>query len=136
MIATYALEDNITFAGFQPTQQDVFKLAAQACVYVLPTHFDGIPGSIREAMFMKIPVVANAVGGIPSLNDERECVTLVEKDNISDLVEKILLVLNNKGRTQLVVENAFNLINDRFNNDKIYANLLSIYKDVLATHNK
>ncbi|WP_339889385.1 glycosyltransferase family 4 protein [uncultured Flavobacterium sp.] len=133
MIETYGLEDNITFAGFQPTQQDVFKLAAQARVYVLPTHFDGIPGSIREAMFMKIPVVANAVGGIPTLNDESECLTLVEKENIVELTEKILLVLNNKERTQLLVDNAFNLINDKFNNDKIYANLLSIYKDVLAS---
>ena len=133
MIAAYGLEDNITFAGFQPTQQDVFKLAAQARVYVLPTHFDALPGTIRESMFMKIPVVSYAVGGIPSLNDKKECITLVEKDNIKELAEKILLVLNNKERTQLLVDNAFNLINDKFNNDKIYANLLSIYKDVLAS---
>jgi glycosyltransferase involved in cell wall biosynthesis len=110
MIVTFGLEDNINFAGFQPTQQDVFKLAAQAKVYVLPTHFDGLPGSIREAMFMKIPVVANAVGGIPTLNDEKECITLVEKDNIVELVEKIQLVLNNKERTQMLVDNAYNVI--------------------------
>lgn len=136
MIISLGIEDNITLAGFQPTQQDVFKLAAQARVYVLPTHFDGIPGSIREAMFMKIPVIANAVGGIPTLNEVSECITLVENGNIPELVEKILLVLINNERTQLLVDRAFNLINDKFNNDKIYVNLLSIYNDVLTSKTK
>jgi glycosyltransferase involved in cell wall biosynthesis len=132
MIISLGIEDNFTFAGFQPTQQDVFKLAVQASIYVLPTHFDGIPGTIRESMFMKIPVVAYAVGGIPTLNDNNECLTLVEKENISDLVAKILMVLNNKERTQLLVNNAYNLINEKFDNNKIYANLISIYRDILA----
>ena len=135
-IKSLALDSNIKFAGFQPSQQDVFKLAAKAKVYVLPTHFDGIPGSIREAMFMKIPVVANAVGGIPSLNDESECITLVEKGDIGQLVEKIKLVLDDSVRTERLVENAFHLISDKFDNSKIYNNLLFIYKDILKKENE
>lgn len=124
------LNANIDFAGFQSSQQEVFKLAAQARISVLPTHFDGIPGSIREAMVMKIPVVAYAVGGIPSFNDEKECLTLVEKQNILQLVEKIELVLNDKIRTQMIVENAFKMISDRFDNNKIYHNVITIYDKI------
>lgn len=114
----------------------MFKLAAQAKVYVLPTHFDGIPGSIREAMFMKIPVIANAVGGIPTFNREKECIALVEKENISELVHKIQLVLDNESYTQDLVNNAYNLITDKYDNAKIYTNVLNIYQDILQLTTK
>jgi glycosyltransferase involved in cell wall biosynthesis len=131
LIKKRQLAENIYFAGFQPTQQDVFKLAVQAKVYVLPTYFDGIPGSIREAMYMQMPVVAYDVGGIPSFNDQKECVTLAECKNISDLVEKIKLVLNDKARTDRLVENAYELIKNRFDNNKIYKDLIDIYNITL-----
>jgi len=131
VIEKVGLGANIDFAGFQHSQQDVFKLAAQAMVSVLPTYFDGIPGTIREAMVMKIPVVAYAVGGIPSLNNEKECLTLVEKQNISELVEKILLVLNDKDRTQTIVQNAFDLVLNKYDNSKIYSNIITIYNKIL-----
>lgn len=128
------LHHAIHFAGFLPTQEDVFKLASQARVSVLPTYFDGVPGSIREAMAMKIPVVAYAVGGIPSLNDEKECLTLVEKRNIPELAEKIELVLNDNARTNKIVENAFDMVNNKYDNDKIYQNLITIYNKILNDH--
>lgn len=128
------LNHAIHFAGFLPTQEDVFKLASQARVSVLPTYFDGIPGSIREAMAMKIPVVAYAVGGIPSLNDDKECLTLVERRNILQLVEKIELVLNDGVRTNKIVENAFDMVNNKYDNDKIYQNLITIYNKILNDH--
>lgn len=127
LINKLQLNENIYFAGFQPAHQDVFKLAAQAKVYVLPTYFDALPGSLREAMFMQIPVVAYNVGGIPSFNDQKECVTLAECKNISDLVEKIKLVLTNKERTDSLVKNAYDLIKNRFDNNKIYTDLINIY---------
>jgi len=130
-INNYGLKENIHFAGFQTNQQNLFKLAAQARVSVLPTYFDGIPGSIREAMIMKLPVVAYAVGGIPTLNDEKECITLVEKNNINELIEKIELVLNNKERTASLVKNAFEIVSRRYDNEEIYVNMINIYKNIL-----
>ena len=130
-ITSSNLDENIFFAGFQASQQDVFKLAAQARIYVLPTHFDGLPGSLREAMFMKLPVVAYAVGAIPQLNRDKECITLVEKQNINDLVAKIELVLEDKERTNRLVRNAYEVITDKYDNSTIYDNLLSIYADII-----
>lgn len=125
------LSKNINFAGFQPTQQDVFRLAKKARVYVLPTYFDALPGSIRECMYLKIPVVAYAVGGIPSLNDEKECITLAERKNVKELVKKIEEVLDNDERTKQLVANAYNFITERYNTTKLYNNIIGIYREVL-----
>ncbi|MDD5151735.1 MAG: glycosyltransferase, partial [Flavobacterium sp.] len=96
-----------------------------------PTYFDGIPGSIRETMFMGIPVISYAVGGIPSLNETLECITLVEKQNITELVAKIELVLDDHERTNRLVENALKVITEKYDTGRIYDNLLSIYNDIL-----
>jgi glycosyltransferase involved in cell wall biosynthesis len=132
VISDFGLNENIFLAGFQSTQQEAFKLAVQARVYVLPTHFDGLPGSLREAMFMKLPVVSYAVGGIPELNSDKESVTLVENQNIDELVEKIQLVLDNRERTDRLVNNAYEVITSKYDNGKIYANLLNIYTDIIG----
>lgn len=132
LINKLGLSDNINFAGFQPTQQDVFRLATKAKVYVLPTYFDVLPGSIRECMFLKIPVVAYAVGGIPNLNDEKKCITLAEKGNIKNLVEKIELVLDNDSYSHELIENAYSVITDKYDNAKIYDSIIGIYKNILS----
>ncbi|TVZ22998.1 glycosyltransferase involved in cell wall biosynthesis [Dokdonia sp. Hel_I_63] len=135
-IKTLGLFENITFAGYQETQQDVFNLAIQANIYILPTHFDGIPGSIRECMFMRIPIIASAVGGIPTFNDEKECLTLSKPNDVNDLVVKIKLVEENSTRTQRLVDNAYQLITNKYDNQKIPSNMLGIYNDILRRENQ
>ena len=135
MVDSLGLEENIEFAGFQSTQQDVFNLAVQAGIYVLPSYFDGTPGTIREAMYMKLPVVAYNVGGIPSFNEEMECITLAESRNIADLVEKIGLVMTDKERTARLVNNAYKQAKTKLDNNIVYDNFISIYVKIIELEN-
>lgn len=135
LVKSLKLENNIEFAGFQTTQQDVFKLASKANIYVLPSYFDGTPGTIREAMYMKLPVVAYDVGGIPSFNEEKECITLAESRNLSDLVEKIWLVMNDKERTTRLVNNAYEVATRTLDNNIVYDNFIKMYHHILNIEN-
>lgn len=130
------VRENIDFAGFQATQQDVFKLAVQAKIYVLPSYFDGMPGTIREAMYMKLPVIAYNVGGIPSFNDEKECITLAESRNINDLVDKIWLVMNDDQRTARLVNNAYEMAQRTLDNNIVYDNFIKMYQHILNIENE
>lgn len=130
------LEDNIEFAGFQSTQKDVFNLAVQAKIYVLPSYFDGTPGTIREAMYMKLPVVAYNVGGIPSFNEEKECITLAESRNIADLVDKIGLVMNDEERTKRLVSNAYEMACRTLDNNIVYDNFIRFYTEIIELENE
>jgi glycosyltransferase involved in cell wall biosynthesis len=120
-----------TFTGFIDDHQEVFKLASTAKMLVLPSHYDELNNTIREAMFMKLPVVAYNVGGIKEANIYRECITLVEKGNIDDLSEKILLVLNNYDRTLKLINNAYSEMNERYSPHRLYDLTISIYKSIL-----
>ncbi len=123
---------NIVFYGPLQTIDDVHSLAVKSFVTVLPTYADTIPGTIIESMFMGIPCVAYAVGGIPSLNINREIIRLVEKGDIEGLARETLLLLNNKELYDEIAQRALEYVKNRWKDDTIYYSILSAYKGILV----
>lgn len=58
--------DNIEFLG---TRRDVPALLAAMDVFVFPSHFEGLPGAVIEAMAAGVPIVATPVDGTAELLD-------------------------------------------------------------------
>ena len=93
LAADLNISENIYWAGFLPTQDDVHKLASQARISVLPTYHDIISGTILESLFLKLPVVAYDVGSIHEVNNHEEIISLVDKQNVVGLAKKIIALL-------------------------------------------
>src|SRR5574340_74287 len=62
LAAERGLGDRVTLLG---AFDDVPRLLAAADVFVHPSHQEGLPNAIVEAMAASLPVVATSVGGIP-----------------------------------------------------------------------
>lgn len=58
------LQDLVVFAGHHP---DAAPFYAAADVLALPSHAEGSPNVVLEAMAAGVPVVATAVGGVPEI---------------------------------------------------------------------
>lgn len=129
------LEEQINFAGFIENHEDVYNFAAQARLLVLPTHNDGIPNTIREAMFMGLPVVANNVGGIPRFNEHRHCVHLTELGDIKGLAESICKVIDDETYRNELIKNAHKEAIERYSPDTIYDQTIFAYKDIVENLN-
>lgn len=121
------ITDNVIFKGFLPTQQLAYKEVIKAKVDVLPTYYDIIPGTILECMFLGVPVITYAVGGIPELNKERKSLLLVEKGDIEALAYHIKELLNDEKMRNEITGNAKTTVQPFFNNDAIYNDLTTIY---------
>lgn len=61
------LADRFRFLGYR---SDVAALLATADLFTLSSEFEGLPVAVMEAMSLGVPVVATAVGGIPSAVDD------------------------------------------------------------------
>lgn len=126
------LVQNIIFGGFQKTDQLLFKNASKAKVYVLPTHFDALPGSIRESMALKLPVVAYAVGDIPALNNTKENIALVKPLDVEELANTIYSLLSCEELRNKFIENSYNEIIESSSDDAVVNQFLICYNSILS----
>lgn len=60
LVHTYGLGSNVKFLGFK---DDVIPYLIDNDVYILSTHYEGLPISIIEAMSYGLPILASDVGG-------------------------------------------------------------------------
>jgi protein-tyrosine-phosphatase len=64
LAAQLGIEHACVFAG---ARTDVYDLIAAMDVFVLPSLSEGTPIALLEAMALRVPVVATAVGGVPEV---------------------------------------------------------------------
>lgn len=83
--------DDVEYVGYV-SEAEKRRLLGQASVYALPTHAEGLPIAVLEAMAGGNAVVSTDVGSIPSVVDEDNG-TLVspgDVDALADALERIL----------------------------------------------
>ncbi len=85
------LEETVILAG---QQDDVNPYYALADVFVLPSHSEGSPNVLLEAMAAGVPVVATAVGGIPEIVTNQQEGLLVPKCDITAMASAVVQLLH------------------------------------------
>ena len=76
---------------------------------------------------MKKPVIATPVGGIPELMEDGKTGFLINKQNESDIIEKISALLNKK--TDDFGENGRKFVSKKFSWEKISEDFIKFIKD-------
>jgi glycosyltransferase involved in cell wall biosynthesis len=82
--------DAITLLGRRSDMPDVLPVFD---VFVLPSQSEGMSNAILEAMAMRVPVVATAVGGAPLVIDEGRTGFLVDYPDSATLAERLCRLL-------------------------------------------
>lgn len=128
------LVDNIIWVGFLPTHKQVLHEIKASRICVLPTYYDIIPGTILESMFLKIPVVAYSVGGIPDLNENCESLLLVPKGDINGLAEKITKLMHDSKLRHQLANKAFAEVKKRYDNAKVFYQVYDAYLSIIREY--
>ena len=97
-------------------------------VYALITGIDMSPLTLQEAQLMEKPVIATNVGGIPELMRDGKTGFLIEKDNPTELFDKLSLLLNNRENAQEMGKKGKEFVKNNFNWDKICNDFLNHLK--------
>ena len=100
-------------------------------ILVVPSRIESLPTIIKEAFFLKIPVIATSVGGIPELIQNNETGLLVEEQNPEILTEKINYLLDDVSLQEKLVLNGYNFILKHFTWKIILPKYLKFYSDLM-----
>ena len=121
------LSDKVIFEGFQSNPG---KYLSVADLYVLPSYSEGFGIAAVEAMFLKVPVLATQVGGVPEFINHGENSWLFDPYSMEDLVEKLeqILLLDEDKRKAIGVK-GFEEVSERFTIEKYIENLENLYSE-------
>ncbi len=67
LVAAHGLDERVAFRGYVAHGKPLMQMVRSATVFALPSRTEGVPATVLEAMAMRVPVVATAVGGLPTL---------------------------------------------------------------------
>jgi glycosyltransferase involved in cell wall biosynthesis len=120
--------DRITFAGQVSNVQPFY---AAADVFVLPSHSEGSPNVLLEAMAAEVPMVATAVGGVPEIVENETSALLVPSNNPSSIATALAVLLTDKILAQRMATNAARLVEAHHNPEDYAQSLIEIYCEVI-----
>ena len=107
------------------------RLYRSASVYCLPSKNEGMPMSVLEAMSYGLATITTPVGGIPQVISDGENGYLVPVGDHEALAKTISSLLSNVPLKRSIGEAGRKTVASRFGMEGFFANLLSIYDEIL-----
>jgi glycosyltransferase involved in cell wall biosynthesis len=121
-------KEHVIFTG---QLSDVQTFYALADVFALPSHSEGSPNVLLEAMAANLPVVATAVGGVPEMVENNESALLVPPNDPTSLAASLARILTDRELAQRLTTNAALLVDTRCTPENYVRSLVEIYHEVL-----
>ncbi|MBV8550398.1 MAG: glycosyltransferase family 4 protein [Acidobacteriaceae bacterium] len=122
------LQSRVVLASNVP---DVLPFYCAADIFVLPSHSEGCPHVIFEAMAAGVPIVATCAGGIPEILTHRETAVLTPPRQPDLLASAIASLLESPLIARAYACKAKEMLRSRFSLDAYTRSLLGIYQEVL-----
>lgn len=104
---------------------------AEADVFLIPSHYEGLPYSMLEAMAAGCIVVASNVGSIDSVISDGENGYLIEPHSASQIAEALKPILSQQVDVKQIGEAARATIEERFNIEHYAKALETIYNETI-----
>jgi glycosyltransferase involved in cell wall biosynthesis len=131
--ASLRLTESVIFVGEVSNVQPYY---AAADVVVLPSHSEGSPYVLLEAMAAKVPIVATAVGGVPEMVEDEQSALLVPARDPRAMAAAIARVLTDPELARKLTANGSALVGTRYSPQSYVRSLLEIYREVISTSTK
>jgi glycosyltransferase involved in cell wall biosynthesis len=123
------LTDAVTLVG---QQNDTGPYYGIADVFLLPSHSEGCPNVLLEAMAAGVPVVATAVGGVPEVVTHGRDALLVKKHDHAGMAHATVDLLQNQQLRDGLVSCAGQII-VRKTPEAYFQSMVSIFDQACAT---
>lgn len=99
-------------------------------IVLIPSRIDNIPNIIKEAFFLKIPVVASDISGINEVISNNVNGVLVESENSEKFIEAVNELLEDEDKIKRITEKAYDFILKNFTWNTLFPKYRQFYLDL------
>lgn len=116
----------VNFLG-EMNHRDALLELGRGGIFVLPSHTEGFPNVVLEAMQLKKPIIATNVGAIPEML-ELNCGFLVEPKNVIQLKNGLIKLIEDEKLRHSLASNAFKKSNNEYLLNIVIKQYIEIWK--------
>tara|TARA_B100000029_G_scaffold516720_1_gene633238 strand:+ start:5630 stop:6580 length:951 start_codon:yes stop_codon:yes gene_type:complete len=113
--------------------KDAMVKLKESTILVIPSRMESIPQVIKEAFFLKIPIIATNVGGIPELIINDKTGMLVPPDDPQSLKDAIIQLLSDRERMERFADNGFDYVMKNLTWEILLPKYIKFYEDLLSS---
>jgi glycosyltransferase involved in cell wall biosynthesis len=125
------LKERFKFLGFVKRERLV-QLYQNATIFVQPSHYEGLPTVLLEAMSCGLPVVATAVSGNVDVITTGENGILIPPKSPKKMADAITLLLDNDVMRKKLEKNARKTIEENYSWEVISNKYLKCYESLIG----
>ena len=114
-IETAGLQDHVFLLGHR---RDVRALMTRAHVVILPTHTEGFPRTVWEAMILKCPVIATPAGGVVDLIEHEQTGLLINFNDPIALARALERLMTDPVLRDTLVARAYERVYREYSQDR------------------
>ena len=113
--------------------KEAMRIIKSSSIVVVPSRMESLPTVIKEAFYLKVPVIATNVGGIPELVIDGNTGMLVPPENPEKLLEQINNLLQDKRHAKKLTDAAYDFVVNNLTWDKILPKYVKFYESLLES---
>ena len=111
--------------------KDAMRKLKESQILIIPSRMESIPQVIKEAFYLKIPVIAFDVGGISELVKNDINGKLVSPENEKELLKQINILLDDKQKIQKFGLNGYDFVIHNLTWESLLPKYENFYKNLL-----
>ncbi|MBX9601265.1 MAG: glycosyltransferase [Bryobacteraceae bacterium] len=130
LAARLGLAETVVFAGLR---KDVRPFYAAATVLALPSHTEGSPNVVLEAMAARVPIAATAVGGVPEILTDQQTGLIVPPRDPAAMSAALARLLGDAELRAGMAAAAAERVESSFTPEAYRQSMIAHYRDAIAT---
>ncbi|MCC7551077.1 MAG: glycosyltransferase family 4 protein [Methanobacterium sp.] len=130
-IKSEGLEDDVQVTG-KKSHQELVEIYQNALLFIFPSHYEGFPTVVLEAMSSGLPVLVSDIPAHAAFIKDFDNGVLVKKGSVEDLSQKIILLYENRDLRKQLGNRARETVMENFTWDKNSREFEELYKQVLT----
>jgi glycosyltransferase involved in cell wall biosynthesis len=128
----YQVEEHVILLGHRA---DILSFLQAADLFLFPTHYEGLPFAIIEAMAAGLPVIVSDATSIPEIIEHEVHGLLFRTADSSSLLETLRWALSHSDKMQVMAQKAMFRAHN-FNQEQMIHNTLDILQHLYVTKHK